>query len=243
MQARRIVIVGRKNDPSVQLLLGAWRGQGALLLSPGELTSRGFSHDPGRPEADRITLQGQTLEAASLLAVVPRLEAVTPGDLPHLRAIDRAYAAAESTAVLVSWLSSLACPVVNRPQASAPIGSGWSHGRWLREALQHGQAVEPARLEVKRGAPDVTRGAGASVLVVGRETFAEDAHPSLEHRALALARASGTELLEVRFSSGEEGAGFAWANVLPQLTPGVADALFRHILECSSSPPIEGGSP
>jgi hypothetical protein len=251
MPGKPIVVVGRSTDPSVQLLLEAWRDRPARLLAPPDLASPGIVHDPSDPARDRVVVEGQVMDAAAIGAVVVWLQSIQPFDLPRLREIDRAYAAGEATAFLMSWLASLACPVVNRPWGGALGGPGLSHGRWVRLAVQQGLAVEPAEVEAALHAPAAGQTPSrrpaadpASIVVVGGEEAhaAGPAHPALIDQARRLARDGGADVAELRFAGHDAGAPFLSAGLLPALTAPVA-ASIASLIEARSAAAGGGGAP
>ncbi|MEZ4663441.1 MAG: hypothetical protein R2911_38355 [Caldilineaceae bacterium] len=75
-------------------------------------------------------------------AVFNRLQQV---ELPHFAgaaAADRAYALAEMQALLLSWLHSLPCPVINRASPQGLGGARRTHAQWLHLAHAGGLPVQ-----------------------------------------------------------------------------------------------------
>lgn len=155
-----------------------------------------------------------------LSAVVVRMESVWPGELSHLRAADRAYAAAEVTAFLLAWLTGLRCPVLNPPAGNSLLGPGLRDEQWVRLAASLGVPVVP----VRRGRPAQSPTATHQVVVVGERAFGEEATAAQRDWAVALAGASGAKLLSVRFASGL----FLGASALVDLgAPRVQEAVLQ----------------
>jgi len=96
-------------------------GPAATLIEPPALSVPGWCCDPENPSASRLVADGQAIDAARLTDVSTTLDAVLPSDLPHVRAADREFVAAEMTAFLRVWLATLACPV------TGPAADGASH--------------------------------------------------------------------------------------------------------------------
>jgi hypothetical protein len=166
-------------------------------------------------------------------AVVTRLSGVSPGELPHVRSEDRSYAAEEMTAFLVAWLDTCPGRVVNRPCPGCLNGPPWRPAQWLRAAASLGLRVRslqwavgpPGRCE-KPGPPGPE---GCAVTVVCDRWFGEG-HPVLGAQAVELARAAGTDMLEVVFDSGAPGAAVITASAWPDVAiPEVADALDEYL--------------
>lgn len=66
-------------------------------------------------------------------------------ELPHFGGadpMDRDYAAAEMQALLLSWLHSLSCPVINPASAQGLGGARRTHAQWLQLAQQAGLPIQ-----------------------------------------------------------------------------------------------------
>jgi hypothetical protein len=113
---------------------GSPAGRAVALLEPSGLSAPGWTHDPDRPREDRLVLDGEICPARRLTAVITALDAVTPADLPHVRAEDRCFVASEMTAFLRSWLQTLACPVLDPPTALTLSGAAGDRATWSRAA-------------------------------------------------------------------------------------------------------------
>jgi hypothetical protein len=179
-----ILVVAHAGDTIARRLAGTW---GARLLTPRDLSSRGWRHFPVGGGDDTLGVGGEAVPAAAIRGVLTRLGAVTATDLPHIAAEDRGYVAAEMTAFLLSFLRALPCPVLNRPTASSLMGPGWTSARWRAAAVAAGLDV----------AGDGS--AGEIVTIVGSRSFGL---PRLAGAAASLARHAGIELFSARFTAG-----------------------------------------
>jgi hypothetical protein len=153
---------------------------------------------------------------------------VTGNDLPMIAADDRSYVAAEMTAFLLSWLSSLACPVVNRPSPLGLAGPNLRPETWIALACRQGIPVQP----VRRG-PDgyqpADLGGSLQLNVVGPRWIGE-APDELGARAVRLARAAGVDLMTAVFDPTAAGSPLVLAEPFPEVrSDGVADALLEHL--------------
>jgi hypothetical protein len=98
-------------------------------------TSSGIETELRMPDGDRLSDCRVGIVFNRLRQVsVPQFESGPRGD--------RDYAAAEIHALTLSWLSSLRCPVVNRPSVRGLAGADRSIAEWL---LLAGRAGLPAR--------------------------------------------------------------------------------------------------
>ena len=144
------------------------------------------------------------------------MPAIGETELGHVHEQDRTYAAAEIQAFLLAWLSSLECPVLNRPSPSNLGGPWWSLAQWVQRARRLGVGRPAGDLTRRfRGGrpPDTERRVDGSSIVVdvvgyraflagGREPGAKRCRAG--RRRLSLARDAGVELLRVYFEAGSE---------------------------------------
>jgi hypothetical protein len=159
-----------------------------LLVATGtDLAAASWHHrvtSDGRT-ATRLGLPGgTTLETDDVAAVLFRpLALPAPPGLWRAPGPERSYAAAELTALVVSWLASLGPRVVNDVEGASPCGPTWVASRWHRAARAAGLAAGD--------------GAGVrSLLVAGRRVLGarDDAEAAA---SLALAADAGCRLLEL----------------------------------------------
>lgn len=92
------------------------------------------------------------------------LQRLRPFTMPHFDSQDRAYAAAEMSALLLSWLAGFACPVLN-PVAPRSFCFGRSPVRWLALASEAGLPLPRLRLtsNLRRFSADGLASADASL--------------------------------------------------------------------------------
>src|SRR5215212_5356237 len=142
--------------------------------------------------------------------------------------------AAEMTAFLQSWLSTLECPVLNRPVSTSLSGPGWCHEQWVQTATRLGIPVRPVRRRIAFPAdapgaeplpPDVT------LTVVGERCLGP-VNGVLTAQARRLARVARVDLLSVRFGETEDGPELLGADAWPDVSsPEVADAILEYLSE------------
>ena len=174
-----------------RLLGPASGGPGVAVLEPAGLSEPGWAHDPDEPGEDRLVADGVICPSRRLTAVITALDAVAPGDLPHVVAGDRCFVAAEMTAFLRSWLRALACPVLDRPTMLALSGSAGDRATWSRAAAELGvpdwQAAPAPRARTR------------AVTVVAGRVIGPAPEPAAA-TALWLARAAGVTAAHLTFT-------------------------------------------
>lgn len=215
-----IAILAREHDETARLLVERWRDHQAALLSPRDLSRRGWQHRPEAPEEGRAVVSGAVVAVAELCAVVTLLGDVRWHDLPHIVPADREYVANEMRAFLLAWLETLPCRMLNRPTAASLTGCGWSAERWHLAAAALGIPTVPMTgLPGDRPGEDQT----VAVTYVGGHTLdAPSSRVSAWVRRLASAAQTGT--LVARFCDGLRPR-LASVTVVPDLTRAeVADA-------------------
>jgi hypothetical protein len=151
---------------------------------------------------------------------------------------DRSYVAAEVNSFLIAWLSSLNCPVVNRPVGNCLAGPDWRPEQWVNLAASIDIPIKNVHREInlrsrKNKNTDIvcgnTKTNTQQAIVMGKKWFGE-IDDYLGSIAVCLARAAGTELLLVRF----EDHNFVGASTFPPLDK---DPVINAVLDY-----LEGGS-
>jgi len=201
-----IAVLGSRHDPAASALAEAAQGR---LISAEDLCSPGWVLEEGAA-GGWFVAGGERSAVADLTGVLVRRSAVVAEELPWMAEEDRAYVAAEINAFLVAWLSAMPCPVFNRPTPTSLCGPGWSQIHWQHAAARAG--VTWSTSDADRDVHDI--------VVCRRTTWgARSARQARAGRLLA--RASGTDLLGIRFSDDAVVA----VTVQPSLTAPAARAL------------------
>jgi hypothetical protein len=135
--------------------------------------------------------------------------------LSWIAADDRSYAMAEVNAFLVAWLSSLTCPVLNRPTATSLCGPGWSQTHWRIAAAR--ARVRWCNSDQPDGSTEVVFCRGlhhGMVTELGRQA------------GVRLAQEARVDLLGVRFA----GDGVAAVTLQPGLAePGARELVLAQL--------------
>jgi hypothetical protein len=90
-----------------------------------------------------VRLRRGTTFDSSCQGIVNRLTALPPVTSESCRPADSAYLGEEWHAAIVSWLSEITCPVLNRPTGASICGTMFGDGHWRYLAIQVGLPVQP----------------------------------------------------------------------------------------------------
>jgi len=230
-----LVIVSNQFDQGAKSLASRWTAAGHVvgLLTPRDLSIAGWRcHPCGGKGHELAIIQGSVIPTESITGVFTRMASVFESDLTGIVAQDRSYVAAEMTAMLLSWLWGLRCPVVNRPTATCLAGPYWSTERWLKAARDLHIPTQPFQRSVHTRASHAEEPLPARsviVTVIGEHVFGdEDGVPALWARRLA--KAAECDLLTLTFEESGSSYAFAGAHLWPDLgDPVLADALVAHV--------------
>lgn len=236
-----LVILANSRDVAAQTLAERWARHSACLLTPRDLSVAGWRFQPGDILASRAIAAGRPLDAHDIGAVITRLPWVFEHDLGHIVPTDRAYVAAEMNAFLLSWLTALPCPVLNRPTPTCLSGPFWRQEKWVHTAARLGIPVTPVRRQsalwmAPAGFPEPPA-EGVTVTIIGQE-HCGPVDPMLVKQARCLADVAGVDVLSVQFGGPTPGSCFVSASLWPDITADeVADTLLTYIQKGSPGCP------
>lgn len=251
-----LVVVASTWDEAARTLVERWEPYGAGLLTVSDLSTAGWRHHLGDPDRSRAVVGGRVVATGDISGVLTRLPAVTEQELSAIVAEDRAYAAAEMTAFLTYWLSTLKCPVLNQPSSSCLCGPSWRPEEWALAASRLGMPVAPRR----RYTPPFGEGmsaaaeeppfsfadahAGAVQMTVIGDRCIGAGDEELARQARSLATAAGVDLLAVLFSGPEVGARFVDAHLWVDVSgDGVGEALLDYFSSRTPTSSLQRGVP
>ncbi|ABA24557.1 conserved hypothetical protein [Trichormus variabilis ATCC 29413] len=227
-----IVIVASRHDKAAEALALRWMAYDAKLLTVEDFSVAGWRHYLDSPLDSTAVIGGQAIAVAKITGVLTRLPYLPEQELLHIAPEDRAYVAAEMNAFLVSWLSGLPCPVLNRPTPTYLLGPNWRPQQWAYAAAQIGIPVRPVRRQVTLSAPiqaQVLEKPPVTVTVVGHRCLGQ-VDDNLANHAKRLACAAKVDLLTVQFSSSEANAEFLNAELWADIShPEICDAILEHL--------------
>ena len=226
-----LVLAGR-HDEGARSLAARWAADGAALLTPRGLSVEGWRHHLGSPSDSAAVVDGRAVPVEKLTGVLTRLWSVGLQDLPHIVPQDREYVSIEMSAFLTSWLSSLKCPVLNRPTPTCLAGPNWQPEEWAHRAARLGIPIRPVERRTAFGAgppPPPAAEERFTVTVVGARCLGTE-DETLRLHARRLAEHAGAGLLDVYFDCDDARARFVGANLWPDIgSPDVADAILEHL--------------
>lgn len=226
------MIVASRSDEAARILAHRWRALGAVLVTSSDLSAVGWRDHVGRHAGATAGVDGRVVSTDNITGVLTRLAAIDERELTHIVPDDRAYVAQEMTAFLVSWLSGLSCPMLNRPTPGCLAGPPWRRERWIHEAARLHIPVVPVRRGVAPGlspAPEPSGPGRSTITIVGDRWFG-DADEGLAYDARRLADAAGVDLVAVHFSGPRYGDCLLGADVLPDVTaPGIGEAIAGYL--------------
>jgi hypothetical protein len=214
-----IIIIAGAADLAAQELAAGWNESDARLVRPADLSTRGWCHYVGASgRCGSIALGGEVIPETEITGVLTLLPWIDPAELVSIAPDDREYVAAEISAFLLSWLSSLDCVVVNRPMPGCLSGPPWRAAQWIAAARTVGLRV-PASSGFTGDVHPVR------VTVVGNECLG-NVGDELRARSRRLTALAGAELLHVDFDGADADAAFLGASAIPRLEePAVREAV------------------
>jgi hypothetical protein len=234
-----LVVVASRLDMAATRFVAANADSGVLLMTPADLSQQGWKFHLGGPMGSTAVVAGRPIKATAIAAVMTRLPAVSDHDLPHIVPSERAYVAAEMNAFLLAWLTSLTCPLLNRPTPQCLSGPLWRQEKWVLTANRLGIPSRPVARQVPSneliGAAS-SEPAGTTIAVIGRKHVGAG-DGVLVKRAHALAEAAAVDLLAVQFDGDGPDARFVDANLWPDLgDDNIAEAVIALMLERTRLP-------
>jgi hypothetical protein len=226
-----LLIIAGKQDQSAQWLAERWSRFGAAILCPADLSLSGWRHYVAVASEDIAVINRQTVPVEKITGVLTRLPYVSEHELMHIVAPDRPYVAAEMTAFLLSWLSRLNCPLLNRPSPTCLSGCDWRSEQWVYFATLLGIPVVPIRRHAKCLEDTATQESIDSfdtVTVIGESCVgAGDERRSAYARRLAAA--AGLNLLALHFRTVGGEPRLLSAHPWPDITSTeVADGMLEY---------------
>ena len=174
----------------------------ARSLTAVDLARSGWRLSSEEPTACVGIADGKPFRAAELSGVLCLMPAVMPSELAFIEAHSRDYVAQEMTAFLRYFLTSLRCPVVNRPTAGSLCGPAWRRERWLQVAATVGVPIEPYRRSTRMGQSQGEPTPASEVrtlTLIGREVL-EPGFEELAPASRAIARVARVDLLQLQFA-------------------------------------------
>jgi hypothetical protein len=204
-----LVVASRVDDEARALVSGFRRGH-AALLTPRDLSTTGWDVRSASLRLSAGTAGGERIRATSISGVVTLLPCVFAQELVHIVEGDREYVAAEMTAFLLFWLSSLTCPVLNRPTPGCLSGPNWRLEQWCLAASRVGLRTIDCGRDTRGGVAMRKPAESVTVTLVGDRVIGS-ADDEVERGTRLLAEAASVEVLTAMFLRAPDGLRFAGA--------------------------------
>jgi len=206
-----------------------WSEQQAVLLTPADIFCKGWRTRIGGVHDWSIVANRQQWPIRSVSGVVSLLPRILARELFDIQEEDRPFAAAEATAFALFFLSSIPCPVVNRPTPNCLNGPNWQPEQWTRACFEAGVAFKVScrrTNEVIR--PETACSGLRSVTVLGGKCL-EDTSEGCLADVLTLAQLANVTFLQVYFAQDEGESIFYRAQLTPDLSKvGIRTALREY---------------
>lgn len=224
-------VLAHRGDTDAELVARelALRSPDAVLVWEDELfLGSRLTHrvDERGVDTELECADGRRLGSSTLRGLVCRLVRSSPPQFIGAAEVDRAYAAMESHALLLSWLASLRCLVVNPPSPRQLSGPQLGPLEWTSLAAASGLRARRVRIppdgeeeERLRLPAELRAEAVTQVLVIGDRVLGE-ADDAQAAGCVRLARAVGCAVLGVHFVAPEgdpRGMLFCGAEAMPSL--------------------------
>ena len=205
-----VLVVASRVDDEARTLVSEFPRGDAALLTPRDLSTTGWDVRSTSLPASIAASGGDRISAASLSGVVTLLPCVFAQELVHIVEDDREYVAAEMTAFLLFWLSTMTCPVLNRPTSGCLSGPNWRLEQWCLAATQIGIPTVDCSRSTRGGVAPRTSSKTVTVTMVGR-TITGPADEEVERHTRQLAAVASVDAITATFLRTPDGLRFAGA--------------------------------
>lgn len=214
-----IVVVASRHDAAAREIVAKWSADNAALLTCEDLSTVGWRHHLFHTGPSTAVVSGKIVGESEIRGVLVRRPWLFEQELTHIAREDREYVTAEMNSFLISWLSHLSCPVLNRPAGTCLCGPAWRPQQWAQAAASVGMKIEPSLFSTpSRNGHNKAHAAPSchEVTIVGDRCFgARDECTAAYSRKLA--QLANTPLLTVRIADKNGCPHFFSARTIPQL--------------------------
>ena len=230
MPRKNILLLTSARDRAKDIFLAQDSGCEIKILTPLDMSKAGWIFRQDDATKGIFVAGSEAMPSAEIDGVIPRLAVVTENDLAHIVEADRAYLATEMTAFLLAWLSSLSCPMMNRPTPSCLSGPCMSHQHLIHLVARLGVPVVACKTTVKRGLEfgQAQAGAGSRVIITGERHLGQ-VHPRLARYARMIAQALKVDFVAVDFNGADADARFVGIDFWPEINAELAQLMLTHL--------------
>lgn len=215
-----LVLASILDEPVVDFARELASHTAASLVTCADLASAPLNLCYPNFDASTITVSGNSVSVGRLAGVVNLLPVVLPREISFYDEAEREYQAAEMHALLTFFLSSLACPVINRATAMSLTGPFFNPFGWRQ--LAHSLGMPLAKIEMRSDAfvnPFALLAANKSIEVtcLGQRVIVPS-NTMADEQTLALAQHGGVEHLRATYLRSENGdLRYLTAHTIPDL--------------------------
>lgn len=195
----------------------------ASLVTCSDLALAPLSLEHPSFDTSTITINGERLAVPQFRGVLNLLPVVFPDELLFYDEAEREYQSAEFHALLTFFLSSLRCPVVNRPTAASLTGPFASQVGWRQLARAEGLPV--SKVKITSGSfvnPFViTAGTESIEIACLNGRVIGSSHGNLSNWTINLAKRGDVKYLRAIYTRGGDGdSRLLTAITVPDVTSG-----------------------
>jgi hypothetical protein len=205
-----VLVVASRVDDEARTLVSEFPRGDAALLTPRDLSTTGWDVRSTSLPLSIAASGGDRISARSLSGVVTLLPCVFAQELVHIVESDREYVAAEMTAFLLFWLSTMSCPMLNRPTSGCLSGPNWRFEQWCRAATQIEIPTIDCARSTRSGAALRTSSETITVMMVGNSIIGS-ADEQVERYTRRLAAVAAVDAMTATFLRTPYGLRFAGA--------------------------------
>jgi hypothetical protein len=226
-----LLVLASNKDKNATAFVSRLGSEQAALVSCDDLCRPGWRFHLANSEKGRVVADGKVIPLSQITGVLTLRPHVFEVELIYIAKQDRSYVASEINSFLMAWLSSLECPVINRPVGNCLSGPSLHQEEWVNLAASIGIPVQEVHRVVRLDIQDQKHTDGdnktvdTQVTVVG-ERWIGEVDDNLGAKAVHLARAAGAVLLQIWFEKEK----FIGASAFPPLDRDpVINAVLEHL--------------
>ncbi len=157
-----------------------------------------------------------TLDNSSITGLINRVQFLPDAHLATVNTTDRTYMQQELLAIWSSWISALPCPVINRPTATSMAGPTYHPAIWYHNAAAVGLPVPDMIYDSTLPDPLTPDPVQSAIVCQGR-CYSASVPTHFFDKCCDLAAYVGLDLVELYFSSAQDGLVFSYASPIPYL--------------------------
>lgn len=212
-----IIVVASELDSDAERLAATWPRREAVLLTPRDLCTRGWTIELGRFNDGSFVAGGTKHSIREIDGAITLFSCVYEHELFGIEKSDRRYVCAELVAHLVYFLSNLPCPILGKPTPECLNGPAWRQEQWALACRASGIRTELATQAASPVASNHKMECVRTLSFIGAECVdLEDIE--LNERVCQVASLAGANLFQLKLRRSESGPIFHSVQLAPDLT-------------------------